>query len=239
MQLWMCCSPLRMKCPVVLMMDVRVVSLEMPGNTCKRLVSWQLRYSSLFFLPYLLQCYPYSIPTCPPQQQPCLNFVNTPPCVQQCVDGETWSKSKHYTKSTYGVGPDASEIQQEIFTNGPVEACFSVYEDFLSYKSGVYQVEECWSLLCWPLSLSFCSTLVVHTLEGTASRSLDGVLREVFHIGWSTTAGPLTGVTRVHFDFLLLGFQRFIFFFPGQFKILRGQDECGIEDQVVAGMPHY
>jgi len=23
-------------------------------------------------------------------------------------------------------------------TKGPVEACFSVYEDFLSYKSGVY-----------------------------------------------------------------------------------------------------
>jgi len=25
----------------------------------------------------------------------------------------------------------------------------------------------------------------------------------------------------------------------GQFKILRGQDECGIEDSVVAGMPSY
>lgn len=24
-------------------------------------------------------------------------------------------------------------------TNGPVEAAFSVYEDFLTYKSGVYQ----------------------------------------------------------------------------------------------------
>ncbi|MDN4175924.1 C1 family peptidase, partial [Nocardioides sp. SOB77] len=27
----------------------------------------------------------------------------------------------------------------EIYKNGPVEAAFTVYEDFLSYKSGVYQ----------------------------------------------------------------------------------------------------
>jgi len=28
---------------------------------------------------------------------------------------------------------------QEIFDHGPVEAAFSVYEDFINYKSGVYQ----------------------------------------------------------------------------------------------------
>ena len=30
-------------------------------------------------------------------------------------------------------------IQQEIMTNGPVEAAFTVYEDFPTYKSGVYK----------------------------------------------------------------------------------------------------
>ena len=29
-------------------------------------------------------------------------------------------------------------IQTELMTNGPVEASFTVYEDFLTYKSGVY-----------------------------------------------------------------------------------------------------
>lgn len=29
-----------------------------------------------------------------------------------------------------------TNIQQEIYKNGPVEAGFEVYEDFLSYKSG-------------------------------------------------------------------------------------------------------
>jgi cathepsin B len=28
---------------------------------------------------------------------------------------------------------------QEIFSNGPVETAFTVYEDFLTYKSGVYR----------------------------------------------------------------------------------------------------
>jgi len=39
-------------------------------------------------------CSPYTIPTCPPSEQPCLNFVNTPNCVQQCTDNENWDTSK-------------------------------------------------------------------------------------------------------------------------------------------------
>ncbi len=31
------------------------------------------------------------------------------------------------------------DIQNEIMTHGPVEGAFSVYEDFLAYKSGVYK----------------------------------------------------------------------------------------------------
>ena len=34
--------------------------------------------------------------------------------------------------------PIAQSIQQEIVTKGPVEAGFTVYEDFVHYKSGVY-----------------------------------------------------------------------------------------------------
>jgi len=33
-------------------------------------------------------------------------------------------------------------IQAAIFEDGPVEACFEVYADFLSYKSGVYVYQE-------------------------------------------------------------------------------------------------
>jgi len=89
-------------------------------------------------------CTPYndSIPTCPPAQQPCLNFVPTPPCKKQCTNDAfngTWTSSKHFSQSIYAVAAKVADIQTEIMTNGPVEAAFSVYQDFLSYKSGVYK----------------------------------------------------------------------------------------------------
>merc|ERR1712098_953244 len=45
-------------------------------------------------------------------------------------------------KNAYAVGGlfgSSKKIQQEMFENGPVEGAFTVYEDFLAYKSGVYQ----------------------------------------------------------------------------------------------------
>ncbi|KAN0047396.1 hypothetical protein ACTA71_001778 [Dictyostelium dimigraforme] len=85
------------------------------------------------------ECLPYTIPTCPPAQQPCLNFVNTPNCVEKCESNSTlsYSEDKHKMAKIYSVNSDEA-IMQEIATNGPVEACFNVYEDFLGYKSGVY-----------------------------------------------------------------------------------------------------
>ena len=32
-----------------------------------------------------------------------------------------------------------TQIQKEIMTNGPVQVAFSVFSDFINYKSGVYQ----------------------------------------------------------------------------------------------------
>ncbi|EFA82951.1 peptidase C1A family protein [Heterostelium album PN500] len=84
-------------------------------------------------------CQPYTIPTCPPAQQPCMNFVNTPPCSAKCANSSVnFQQDLHHLKTVYAVKPNVAAIQNEIVTNGPVEACFEVYEDFLGYKSGVY-----------------------------------------------------------------------------------------------------
>jgi len=85
-------------------------------------------------------CSPYTIPTCPPAQQPCLNFVPTPSCSKTCQSNYTtpWSQDLHQVQKPYSVN-GVTNIMAEIATNGPVEAAFTVYEDFLSYKSGVYQ----------------------------------------------------------------------------------------------------
>ena len=39
--------------------------------------------------------------------------------------------------SVYNVESDPDQIRQEIYKNGPVEAAFTVYSDFPSYKSGM------------------------------------------------------------------------------------------------------
>lgn len=43
-------------------------------------------------------------------------------------------------KTSYSVDGSENQIQKEIMTNGPVEGAFSVYEDFVQYKSGIYLV---------------------------------------------------------------------------------------------------
>jgi cathepsin B len=149
------------------------------------------------------QCSPYTVPTCPPAQQPCLNFVNTPACVQKCEANSTlnWSQDQHYLSSVYGVNSDQNQIMSEIFKNGPVEACFEVYEDFLHYKSGVYQHTT-------------GSDLGGHCVKMLGWGVENGTPYWLCANSWTTYWGN-----------------------KGYFKILRGSDECGIEDDVVAGIP--
>jgi len=147
-------------------------------------------------------CYPYDIPTCPPEQQPCLNFVDTPNCQNTCNDTENWNSVLVYLSEAYDVNDDVSQIQTEIMTNGPVEACFTVYSDFVHYKSGVYQYTNGTELG------GHCVKIIGWGVEG-------GLPYWLINNSWTTYWGD-----------------------NGQFKILRGQDECGIEDDIVAGTPN-
>jgi len=145
-------------------------------------------------------CYPYNIPTCPPSKQPCLNFVSTPVCWSNnsCANGQNWNL---FTVSdSYNLN-SVADMQNDIMTKGPVEACFSVYEDFLSYKTGVYQY-------------STGSYLGGHCVKIQGWGVEGGLPYWLVNNQWTTYWGD-----------------------NGQFKILRGSDECGIEDEVAAGDP--
>lgn len=45
--------------------------------------------------------------------------------------------------STFTVDSTVKQIQKELYKNGPLEAYFDVYEDFLSYKSGEAYATYC------------------------------------------------------------------------------------------------
>jgi len=89
-------------------------------------------------------CEPYTIKSCDHHVNgslpPCQGEEPTPDCTKKCIDGYTtpYAQDKHYGSTVYSVRSDQKQIATEIMTNGPVEAAFSVYADFLTYKTGVY-----------------------------------------------------------------------------------------------------
>ncbi len=61
-----------------------------------------------------------------------------PACATKCVDGENFNAKFKCQAGTVRQSQGADQIASEIYTNGPVEAAFTVYEDFFSYSSGIY-----------------------------------------------------------------------------------------------------
>lgn len=125
----------------------------------------------------------------------------TPECKSECNSAYTkhsYADDKHHGSSSYSVS-GVSQIMQEIYKYGPVEAAFTVYSDFETYKSGVY--------------------------KHTTGSYLGGHAIKI--IGWGTENGE---------DYWLVANSwNETWGLGGCFKILKGSDECGIEDGVVAG----
>lgn len=150
-------------------------------------------------------CRPYlqaeggPIPTCPAAQQPCTNFAQTPQCTQKCSNGAEYSQDKHFVSSVYGIGSSQSDWMAELVKNGPFESAFTVYADFVHYKSGVYQHTT-------------GAALGGHAIKIIGYGTENNTPYWLVQNSWTTQWGD-----------------------GGYFKILRGQDECGIEDGGVAG----
>ncbi|MGJ2421404.1 C1 family peptidase, partial [Salmonella enterica subsp. enterica serovar Paratyphi A] len=152
-------------------------------------------------------CRPYTIAECEHhiegERPPCGDIEPTPSCTEVCIEeyGLGYPEDKQHGAEVYSFYLQEEEMQYDIMTNGPVEAAFSVYEDFLTYKSGVYR-----------------------HIEGA---SLGGHAIRI--IGW--------GVENNDPYWLVANSWNYDWGDKGLFKILRGSNECGIEDIVVAGTP--
>jgi len=152
-------------------------------------------------------CEPYTIASCDHHVNgtlpPCGGEQPTPRCAKKCIDGypTPYAKDKHHGASVYSVRADQTQIETEIFKNGPVEAAFTVYADFLAYKSGVY--------------------------KHTSGSALGGHAVKI--LGW--------GVENSTPYWLVANSWNEDWGDKGFFKILRGNNECGIEDGIVAGAP--
>jgi len=67
---------------------------------------------------------------------------DTPSCQKSCDSQSSYkvayAQDKFFFKAGYSLRGEA-QIQQDVMKYGPVEATFSVYNDFVSYTSGIYQ----------------------------------------------------------------------------------------------------
>jgi cathepsin B len=154
-------------------------------------------------------CKPYSMVSCahhvePTGDMPACDDVpsyKTPTCTSTCNEanyGTQYSKDKHHAKTSYSIR-GAENMQREIMEKGPISVAFTVYEDFESYSSGIYQ--------------------------HVTGKSLGG--HAVKMIGWGEENGtPYWTIVNSWND--SWGEQ-------GTFRIIRGKNECGIENDGVAG----
>jgi len=143
------------------------------------------------------QCYPYQMGTC---KHPGCSELPTPKCNKTCHNSAKFDTDKHHAATAYSIASKVEQIQTEIYTNGPVEAAFTVYADFNNYQSGVY-----------------------HHVSGAAEGG-----HAIKILGWGTENGA---------DYWLVANSwNTDWGDKGLFKIRRGNNECGIEGQVTAGL---
>jgi cathepsin B len=67
-------------------------------------------------------------------------YGDVPVCPTQCVPGspDTWTKYKAASGSTKNF-EDVESAMTDLMNKGPIQAGFKVYNDFFTYKSGVYR----------------------------------------------------------------------------------------------------
>jgi cathepsin B len=91
-------------------------------------------------------CEPYSLPPCAhhvtnASYTPCpTTEYHTPKCVSSCTNtgySKSWSGDKHYAAKAYSLRT-VNSMMQDLVEYGSLTAAFTVYQDFLTYKSGVY-----------------------------------------------------------------------------------------------------
>jgi len=134
-------------------------------------------------------------PACPSGEYP------SPQCAHKCSEDSyptSYSQDKVVATDAYSVR-GISQIQTELYTKGPLYVAFSVYSDFPTYKSGVYQHTS-------------GSYLGGHAVELMGWGTEDGTDYWLVKNSWNEEWGN-----------------------GGFFKILRGSDECGIEDDASGG----
>lgn len=138
------------------------------------------------------------LPSCGSDSEP---EAPTPMCPFSCpsTPALNWKSDKHYASHVYRL-PDEESMQRDMMKNGPLQVAFTVFGDFMTYKSGIYQHvtgEE----------------LGGHAVTLTGWGVENGTAYWTCVNNWRASWGD-----------------------QGSFRIVRGQNECGIEEFAYGGV---
>ncbi|RNF00699.1 cysteine peptidase C (CPC) [Trypanosoma rangeli] len=149
-------------------------------------------------------CQPYPFPSCAhhvnsTHYSPCSGEYNTPLCNTTCTDTAIPLIMYKGKSSYFLTGED--DFKRELLLRGPFEVTFTVYEDFVAYRGGVYKYAS-------------GNALGGHAVRLVGWGNLNGISYWKIANSWNDEWGM-----------------------NGYFLILRGQNECGIEERGSAGTP--
>ncbi|KAJ1150444.1 hypothetical protein NDU88_003235 [Pleurodeles waltl] len=135
--------------------------------------------------------------------------------IDQCPNKVEKSNHVYQCSPPYRVPSNESEIMKEIMDNGPVQAVMQVHEDFFLYKTGIYRHTD--ATIDKPEQYRICGT---HSVKIT---------------GWGAVKGP-TGEKQKFW--IVANSWGKSWGENGHFRIIRGENECGIETVIIGAWCH-
>ncbi|KAM4771064.1 tubulointerstitial nephritis antigen [Rhinophrynus dorsalis] len=130
---------------------------------------------------------------------------------KRCPNAIEDSNYVYQCSPPYRIPSDEREIMNEIMENGPVQAIMTVHEDFFLYKTGIYKHTDINANK--PEEYQMSATHSVKIIGWGALRGPDGkkIKFWIAANSWGNSWGE-----------------------NGYFRIVRGENECGIENMIVA-----
>jgi len=157
-------------------------------------------------------CLPYKFKPCDHhvvgKYGPCdSDLYPTPKCENKCNSDykkTQFKDDKWYASDVYLIEGNELAMMNEIYNHGSIEVSFTVYEDFVTYKSGVYQHVQGQQLgghavkaIGWGVENGVNYWLIVNSWnEGWGDNGLFKILRGSDHCG--IESDPVAGIPKLH-----------------------------------------
>ncbi|XP_078504092.1 tubulointerstitial nephritis antigen isoform X2 [Lissotriton helveticus] len=135
--------------------------------------------------------------------------------IDQCPNKIEKSNQIYQCSPPYRVPFNESQIMKEIMDNGPVQAVMQVHEDFFLYKTGIYRHTD-------------------ETIDKPEQYRIRGT-HSVKITGWGEVKGP--NGEKQKFWIVANSWGK-SWGENGYFRIIRGENECGIETMIIGAWCH-